>query len=1057
MHESIASDRVSPATDIGKHVTQTGTPTPPMVLALPAAPPGYEILDIVGEGGMGTVYAARDIALDRSVALKFLQTRYGTSEIAARRFLYEARVTARLQHPGIPPVHQVGTLPDGRPFLAMKLIHGQTLDRLLREQESGAARWLGVFDAICQAVGYAHSQGVIHRDLKPANIMVGAFGEVQVMDWGLAKLLGREAHEALPETGALTAGLDPEATTAEASTQENQTQAGTILGTPPYMPPEQAIGAINRLDCRSDVFGLGAILCTLLTGKPPYQGANGEAVRQLAARCKLDDAFARLDACGAEPDLVALAKRCLAFEPEERPADAGRLATAVGELRRAAEDRARAAELERAQAELRAAEQRKRRRLLLLAGCGLMLVLSGGIVGTTREYWRAEAARQNEQEQREQAEESRDQAKQRYLLALDAFNDMVFGIQNKLETQPGTLALRKELLGKARLGLGKLLAEAERQGNPDSTLVWAHFRMGDTEKILGNIEAARQQYQAGHDLARRLVEANPDSLRAQRDLSVSYSKLGDVSLQLGQTKEALRFYQQGLEIGQRLARDDPRNAEAQRDLGVIYDRLGDVSRQLGQTKEALGFYLQDLEISQRLARDDPRNVQAQRDLGISYDRLGDVSLQLGQTKEALGFYLQGLEIGQRLARDDPRNAQAQRDLSVSYSNLGTVSLQLGQTKEALEFYQQGLEIRQRLARGDHRNAQAQRDLSVSYNKLGDVSLQLGQTKEALGFYQQDLEISQLLARDDPRNAQAQRDLGVSYSNLGDVNLRLGQTKEALGCFQQDLEIRQRLARDDPRNAQTQRDLGVSYEKLGEVSLRLSQTKEALGFYQQSLEIRQRLARDDPRNAQAQQDLFISFYKMAAITMVGHKYEVATHWLEQAQALLDELHKRGLIGGPQEMIGTWTVQQWQDDLRRRLDLCQMATQVLARMAFAFAQKPKQVGELLDLRIRALLHRKRIDDAIKTAECWRDWAAQLTTNRDAHRYDVACAFALCAAADRGTRREVLVRQCVALLKQLRESGYFREEKRRVHFAQDADFAALREHPLMVEFTASLAKQG
>src|SRR5262249_37502799 len=138
------------------------------------APPGYEILCELGEGGMGVVYRARHCALDRPVALKYLQPRLASHTASVARFTYEARITARLQHPGIPPVHEVGTLPDGRPFLAMKLIQGRTLADLLREQGPSPTRWLGVFEAICQAVGYAHSQGVIHRDLKPGNVMVGA-------------------------------------------------------------------------------------------------------------------------------------------------------------------------------------------------------------------------------------------------------------------------------------------------------------------------------------------------------------------------------------------------------------------------------------------------------------------------------------------------------------------------------------------------------------------------------------------------------------------------------------------------------------------------------------------------------------------------------------------------------------------------------------------------------------------------------------------------------------------------------------------------------------------
>ena len=166
------------------------TPVPPAA-DLPQVP-GYELFGEVGRGGMGIVYRARDLSLDRDVAVKLLQVGYPADSPVARRFADEARITAQLQHPGIPPVHDLGTLPDDRPFLAMKLIKGSTLDHLLAARPDpahGRGRFVAAFEQVCQAVGYAHAHDVIHRDLKPSNVMVGAFGEVQVMDWGLAKVL----------------------------------------------------------------------------------------------------------------------------------------------------------------------------------------------------------------------------------------------------------------------------------------------------------------------------------------------------------------------------------------------------------------------------------------------------------------------------------------------------------------------------------------------------------------------------------------------------------------------------------------------------------------------------------------------------------------------------------------------------------------------------------------------------------------------------------------------------------------------------------------------------
>ncbi|MGI8979232.1 MAG: protein kinase domain-containing protein [Pirellulaceae bacterium] len=332
---------------------------------------------------MGVVYRARDLALGRDVAVKLLAERYSLDSPAAQRFVNEARITGQLQHPGIPAVHQVGHLADGRPFLAMKLIKGCTLEAVLKDRPDPSAdrgRLLAVFEAICQAVGYAHAHRVIHRDLKPANVMVGAFGEVQVMDWGLVKVLGEG------DTVPAADGPTPDATlawTQVSPTPEvgSHTQAGSLMGTPAFVPPEQAAGELAKVDERADVFGLGALLAVILTGKPPYVGESFESVRVQAVRGKLDDCLARLEECGAEPELVSLCRQCLAFEPADRPRDAGEVAQAVARLRSLAEERARTAEKEKAAADARSEEQRRKRRWQLAAAGVVAAALVGGLVG----------------------------------------------------------------------------------------------------------------------------------------------------------------------------------------------------------------------------------------------------------------------------------------------------------------------------------------------------------------------------------------------------------------------------------------------------------------------------------------------------------------------------------------------------------------------------------------------------------------------------------------------------------------------------------------------------
>jgi serine/threonine protein kinase len=225
----------------------------------------YRLLERIARGGMGVVYAAKDEKLERRVALKVLDVP-GTDGDLANRIIREARVLARLEHPGIVPVHDVGTLADGRVFYTMKFVEGQRLDRFIETVESVQDR-LRLFLRICEAVAFAHARGVLHRDLKPANIMVGPFGEVLVMDWGLAKILRSESQP--PDHAA-----DPEATILEKPNQPGVesdstkssviTGHGTVMGTPGYMSPEQARGEVELLDARSDIFSLGALLRFIL-------------------------------------------------------------------------------------------------------------------------------------------------------------------------------------------------------------------------------------------------------------------------------------------------------------------------------------------------------------------------------------------------------------------------------------------------------------------------------------------------------------------------------------------------------------------------------------------------------------------------------------------------------------------------------------------------------------------------------------------------------------------------------------------------------------------------
>ena len=258
----------------------------------------YEVVERIGQGGMGTVYRAYDRELRRDIALKVIRLPEAAPDVALR-MLREARTLAQLEHPGIVPIHDVGTLPDGRAFYAMKLVRGAPLDAL---PPAPLAERFRIVERLCEAVAFAHAHGVIHRDLKPQNVMVGPFGEVLVMDWGVAKLTG----DALASLGDARA---PDASSAEPPA----TGHGMVLGTPGYMAPEQAAGEPGLIDVRADVYAIGAILrdlCAAETSAASGKPRVDELPRPL--RAIITKAMAH-DPAHRYADVASLARDVAAF------------------------------------------------------------------------------------------------------------------------------------------------------------------------------------------------------------------------------------------------------------------------------------------------------------------------------------------------------------------------------------------------------------------------------------------------------------------------------------------------------------------------------------------------------------------------------------------------------------------------------------------------------------------------------------------------------------------------------------------------------------------------
>lgn len=1024
----------------------------------------YTLLKKIGEGGMGEVWCAKQSEpVKRHVALKLIKKGMDSKAVVSR-FDQERQALAVMDHPNIARVFDGGMTDQGQPFFAMELVSGRPLIEYADKEELTTEQRLQLFVLICNAVQHAHQKGIVHRDLKPANILVTTVDGrpvPKVIDFGVAKATG----------GKLT-------------DESMSTQFGAIVGTLEYMAPEQAGYDGFDIDTRADIYSLGVVLYELLTGLRPIDRTHlqnaglSEMIRVIkedepskpSTRLSTSDSLPSVAAVrGIEPKrLTALLRgeldwvvmKCLEKQRERRYETASGLARDI--------QRYLANEIVEARPPSRSYRLKKfvsKHRGQVISASLVMLALLIGTVAATLGLLEAQSqttlanqanqdkdlALKKVEQQAEKERIARLNAEAMTRNALDANNAMVFDIQEELAPKPGMQDLRIKLLRKAREGLTKILEQSRALGSPDATIVSTYYQLGDLEWNLGDVAAAKKEFQTGAELAKQLAASRPDERETQRLLSNGYTKLGDVIKLQGDTEEAGAYFLRSLEVDRALVASDSKNAEMQRTLSVDLNKLGDVALRQGDPKKALEYYRECFEIRSALVTADNTDIRRQRDLSAVHARLGDAKADLSNVAEALTHYKSAFLISKQLAELHPKHAEVHRDYGLNSARVGKVLKSIAKPDEAMGYFSDALNALKPLVEADPQNAELKRDLGGIYERLGDTALGLNDAAKALEHYEKGLEISQVLANLVIGSSEAQRDLSINNEKLGDVLMAFGRPSDALAYYKNALEISERLAIADPNNAQAQSDVGFGYLKLGQVMSMQGRFDEATKYHGRALDLRLSLATKNPGNAGAKTEVYRSHVLVGETMLSDAKFDNALLQFKSAQGVLTDMLSKGWYADPDAKIESRTVEENKQQLKEFIWLCENAAKAVGDLEFVMAQEPKRVPLIMQVRIQGLMESAKNEEAFLSAKRFADWIAEQKAIPGESHYQAGCLYALCVAQDK-SNLEQCVTAAIESFGKANEAAYFDEAKLFL-LKQNPALIAVRSHSAFSTFMKSL----
>ncbi len=808
----------------------------PVLESQPLEATGFELGTRIGRGGMGEVFRARQLELERDVAFKTLHTR-PTGKHAQAAFVAEAVVVGRLEHPNIVPIYALGER-QGMPFMAMKLVGGTTWKSLLGRGGRELRAQLEILMQVCNAVAFAHSRSIIHNDLKPSNVMVGEFGEVIVLDWGLAVEIG--------ETSDPTSRL------------RHKSHIRQPCGTPHYMPPELALGLGDCLGPWTDVYLLGASLFEILTGKPPHAADNVAQALELAAR------GAPPELPGDVPDVLKrICQRALAPLPRRRHASAIDFRDELAAFLRHAESFQLSERAETKLAQVRqhtqAADEAERHVLYQdFAEC---------VAGfkQAREVWQGNPqAQAGERRAREGFAEAALQHGDLGLAlvqvrALAELGDTDKVLEERVaaasrtreRTRLAAQRLRWGLRIAALVSLAAMLAvsavlvlwnrAAERQRLRADRLVGAMlFEVYDSLQVIERLDLLERAAESVRSYYTELPlsDASDDELLLRAAVQ---SRSAVIFAHSARPAEALLRYQEAIEPLRRLLQRNPGRGEAYLSLQEVLTRIGTMHSNHNQFDQAHAALTHALACA-----DSAEALGVQANVAVQHQKLGDLLLAQGQPEAALPHFEQSYAAYEKLQYSGP-GAVTSHQYCQFVLRLASVAAGRGDFAEAEEVLRNGLALCETgYATSPHKLSFAS-VLSDTWDQLGDLLLAQGLLEKARIAAAESLARRQRMLADHPGVAGLQGDLLRGYNLLGRVCEAGSDLEGARQAFAHTIRIATELYAQDGSNAQWPRDLSVGLDDLARVLRAERRFEEALAASQQALEVSLELHARDPGN------------------------------------------------------------------------------------------------------------------------------------------------------------------------------------------------------------------